>query len=104
MRITKFGHACVRLEHDGQVLVIDPGNFTQREAVDGATAVLVTHEHPDHADEANLLAADAPAFTIAAVASQLSPELRERTTVVAPGEAFDAGLPVTSVGELHAVI
>jgi L-ascorbate metabolism protein UlaG (beta-lactamase superfamily) len=104
MRITKFGHACVRIEHDGQVLVLDPGNFTERDAVDGATAVLVTHEHPDHADEGNLLAADAPVFTIAAVAAQLSPELRERTTVVGPGESFDAGLPVTSVGELHAVI
>jgi L-ascorbate metabolism protein UlaG (beta-lactamase superfamily) len=104
MRITKFGQACVRIEHDGQVLVLDPGSFTEREAVAGATAVLVTHEHADHADAANLLAADAPVFTIAAVADQLSPELRERTTVVAPGESFDAGLPVTAVGELHAVI
>ena len=48
MRLTKFGHACVRLEHDGQVVVLDPGAFTEREAVDGATAVLVTHQHLDH--------------------------------------------------------
>ncbi len=48
MRITKFGHACVRVEHDGHTLVIDPGGFTEPEAVDGADAVLVTHEHPDH--------------------------------------------------------
>ena len=46
MRITKFGHACVRIEHDGKVVVVDPGAFTDAEAVDGATAVLVTHEHP----------------------------------------------------------
>ena len=29
MRITKFGHACVRVEHDGTTLVLDPGVFTE---------------------------------------------------------------------------
>ena len=48
MRITKFGHACVRVEHDGVTVVIDPGVFTDVEAVDGADAVLITHEHADH--------------------------------------------------------
>src|SRR5687768_8186705 len=56
MRFTKFGHACVRLEHDGATLVIDPGTWTEREAVDGATAVLITHEHPDHYLPDHLLA------------------------------------------------
>jgi L-ascorbate metabolism protein UlaG (beta-lactamase superfamily) len=51
MRMTKLGHSCVRLEKDGTVLVIDPGTFTDAAAaLDGATAVLVTHEHPDHFD------------------------------------------------------
>ena len=107
MRITKFGHACVRIEHDAHVVVIDPGSFTDREAVDGATAVLVTHEHFDHYDLGHLSAADAPVFTIGAVAEQIradSPEVAERTTVVTPGESFDVGLPVTAVGEKHAVI
>jgi L-ascorbate metabolism protein UlaG (beta-lactamase superfamily) len=107
MRITKFGHACVRIEHEGHVVVVDPGVFTDREAVDGATAVLVTHEHADHYDLGHLLATDAPVFTIGAVADQIgaeSPEVAERTTVVAPGESFDAGLPVRAVGEKHAVI
>lgn len=107
MRITKFGHACVRIEHDGQALVIDPGGFTEREAVDGATAVLVTHEHPDHLDLENLRAADAPVFTIEAVRSQIADAdgaVAERVTVVSPGQQFDPGLPVTAVGELHAVI
>ena len=48
MRITKFGHACVRIEHGGAALVVDPGMFTEPEAVDGAEAVVITHEHPDH--------------------------------------------------------
>jgi L-ascorbate metabolism protein UlaG (beta-lactamase superfamily) len=107
MRITKFGHACVRLEHDGQVVVIDPGAFSEREAVDGATAVLVTHEHIDHLDLDNLRATDAPIFTIEAVRTQIAdadPAVAERVTVVSPGEQVDVGVPVTTVGELHAVI
>lgn len=103
MRITKFGHACVRLEHDGTTVVIDPGVFTDPEAVAGADAVLITHEHPDHLHADHLAACDAPIYTIADVAAAI-PELAERVTVVTPGDNFDAGLPVRAVGELHAVI
>ena len=38
MKIVKYTHACVRIEVDGRVLVIDPGNFSEREAVAGADA------------------------------------------------------------------
>ncbi len=48
MQLTKLGHACVRLEKDGAVLVIDPGAWSGDDAIGGAGAVLVTHEHPDH--------------------------------------------------------
>lgn len=107
MRITKFGHACVRIESGSTRLVLDPGGWTEREAVDGATAVLITHEHPDHLDLDHLRATDAPIHTIAAVARQIAaqaPDVAERVTVVGPGESFDAGVPVTAVGEKHAVI
>ncbi|MCW2850359.1 MAG: L-ascorbate metabolism protein UlaG, beta-lactamase superfamily [Nocardioides sp.] len=107
MRITKFGHACVRIEHDGAVVVLDPGVFTDAEAVDGATAVLLTHEHPDHYHPDHLRACDAPVFTIDAVAARLredAPDVAERLTVVGPDDRFDAGLPVRAVGDLHAVI
>ncbi len=105
MRITKFGHSCVRIEHDGHAVIIDPGVLTAREAVEGATAVLITHEHRDHLSEEHLQAIDAPVFTIDAVAKQITdPAVLERTSVVAPGDTFDVGLPVRAVGELHAVI
>lgn len=107
MRITKFGHACVRIEHEGTTLVLDPGIFTDREALDGADAILITHEHMDHYVPDLLKAVDAPVWTIDAVAAKIredAPEVCERTTVVAPGDSFDVGLPVTAVGELHAVI
>jgi L-ascorbate metabolism protein UlaG (beta-lactamase superfamily) len=107
MRITKFGHACVRIESGSTTVVVDPGGWTEREAVDGADAVLVTHEHPDHLDPDNLRAADAPVYTIGAVAKQIAeqaPDVAERVTVVSPGDALDLGVPVTVVGEKHAVI
>lgn len=107
MRITKFGHASVRLEHGSTSLLIDPGLFTQPEDLDGVTGILITHEHPDHWTPDALALSDAPIWTIAAVAEQIaaaSPTARERTTVVNPGDTFDAGVPVTAVGEKHAVI
>lgn len=51
MKLTKFDHSCIRLTHQGRVLVLDPGVFSDSAAaLDGADVVLVTHEHPDHLD------------------------------------------------------
>ncbi|MCR6030030.1 MBL fold metallo-hydrolase [Nocardioides sp. zg-579] len=108
MRITKLGHACVRIEHEGTTIVLDPGAFTDPDAVDGADAVLVTHEHADHYVAETLLRADAPVYTIEGVAAHVradAPDLAERLHVVAPGEDFTIGpIAVRAVGELHAVI
>lgn len=106
-RITKFGHACVRIEYDGVVLVVDPGGWTQPEAVDGADAILITHEHPDHYSPDLLSRSQAPIHTIGAVAGLIGealPEATGRVRVVRPGEQLDLGMPVEVVGELHAVI
>ena len=43
MRLTKYSHACVRIERDAAVLVIDPGSFSERAALDGVDAILITH-------------------------------------------------------------
>ncbi len=97
----------MRIETGGTTVVVDPGGWTEREAVDGATVVLVTHEHADHLDPDNLRATDAPVYTIGAVAKQIAeqaPDVAERVTVVQPGDALDLGVPVTVVGEKHAVI
>jgi L-ascorbate metabolism protein UlaG (beta-lactamase superfamily) len=107
MRITKFGHSCVRLEHDGATVVLDPGMFTGPEALDGVDAVVITHEHPDHYLPDHLQRTDAPVFTIEEVATKIradAPDVAERVTVVGPGESFDPGIPAVAVGELHAVI
>ncbi|WP_278257438.1 MBL fold metallo-hydrolase [Nocardioides convexus] len=103
MRLTKFGHAAVRIEHDGTTLVLDPGMWSERESVDSADAVLITHEHADHYDAENLRATDAPIYTIAAVAAQIresAPDVAERVTVVAPDETWTiGGIGVRAIGE-----
>ena len=108
MRITKFGHACVRLSHEGNDLVIDPGVITTPDAVDGAAGLLITHEHPDHWTIEQLRATDCPIWTIEAVARQIrevDPEVADRVRVVEPESQFRAeGFDVRVVGRKHAVI
>ena len=109
MELTKQGHACVVLSDGDRRLVIDPGGFTDASALDGANAVLVTHEHPDHFLPDRLRAAmDAdPAlevWTNGSVAGQLE-GLGGRVHVVGNGDTFStAGFEVSVHGELHAQI
>jgi L-ascorbate metabolism protein UlaG (beta-lactamase superfamily) len=109
MRLTKMGHACVRLEKDGRTLVIDPGSLTEAEALEGADAVLITHEHPDHVVGDRVAgAAEArpglPVWTTAGVAEQLE-GIRATVHIVGEGEAFEAaGFDVRVYGKLHALV
>ena len=67
MHLTWLGHSGFRLETGGQAILIDPwftGNpvFPQKrkdEAVEGATAILLTHGHFDHAQDVIGLAKEA---------------------------------------------
>lgn len=48
MNITKYEHACLVLEENGECLVIDPGIVTKLPQLDNVVAVVITHVHPDH--------------------------------------------------------
>jgi L-ascorbate metabolism protein UlaG (beta-lactamase superfamily) len=49
MKITKYEHACLIIEQNGNSLIIDPGTFTTDLVIpDAVIAVVITHEHADH--------------------------------------------------------
>ncbi|MDX3236283.1 MBL fold metallo-hydrolase [Streptomyces sp. ME03-5709C] len=110
MKLTKKGHACVRLEKDGRVLAIDPGAFSEPDAAAGAEAVLVTHEHADHFSEQRLRAAleanpAAELWTLKSVADQVAAAFPGRVHTVGEGDTFSAaGFDVEVHGQMHAVI
>jgi L-ascorbate metabolism protein UlaG (beta-lactamase superfamily) len=110
MQFTKLGHSCVCLEKDGAALVIDPGTFTNAvAALTLATAVLVTHEHPDHLDadavrKALFTDPDLTLWATPAVADQFK-DFGDRVHQVRHGDALDiAGFDVHVYGEKHALI
>jgi L-ascorbate metabolism protein UlaG (beta-lactamase superfamily) len=108
VRVTKFTHSCLRIDGAG-VLVVDPGELSERAALTGADAVLITHEHFDH------VSVDALAEAVAAndrlrifAHAEVLPKLgaaAEAATAVEPGQEFEAaGYRVRAFGGQHAVI
>jgi L-ascorbate metabolism protein UlaG (beta-lactamase superfamily)/predicted enzyme related to lactoylglutathione lyase len=100
MRLTRWSHACVVLESNGRRLVIDPGEWSEAVALDGAHAVLVTHHHGDHADRDRLQAAGLPVW------APRGSELGDTPySPVDPGQTLTIeGFEVTAVGGRHAAI
>ncbi|GAA2588870.1 MBL fold metallo-hydrolase [Winogradskya consettensis] len=100
MRITKYTHACVRLEAEGRVLIVDPGTWSEAYALKGADAVLVTHEHSDHVDVLRLAGLGVPVYAPAGAGIT-----GVDFTPVTPGSTFSAaGFEVQAVGGEHATI
>ena len=107
MQITRYGHSCLLVEAGDARLLLDPGTFSSGfEDLRGLTAVLVTHQHPDHLDlprlgpllEAN---PDARLHVDEDSVAQLDGLPH---TVVRAGDRLDLGARVDVVGSRHAVI
>ncbi len=106
MQITKYTHACVRLEQGGGVLVIDPGIWSEPRALLGANAVLVTHEHVDHVDVLRLAGLGVPVYAPADARIAALEATRGLTVIpmTSGQECTAAGFKVRAVGSRHAFI
>ena len=112
MKITWLGHASFRIEIGGRVLLLDPwlkGNpvFPDErhgEAVQGATHILLTHGHGDHASEVPGLAAELgiPVIGIFDLMSWWEKEHGIQTVGFNKGGTVDlGGVKVTMVNAVH---
>lgn len=112
MKLTKYGHACLELNNDGQLLIVDPGSYT--EPMTGrrnVQAVVITHMHDDHCFEEQLdrIAADNVDLQIYGtdeVCTRLAksrPQLS--ATAVHHGDFYEVGnFTLEFIGDMHAEI
>ena len=107
MQLTHFGHSCLLAEFDHTSVLFDPGTFAHGfEGITGLSAILITHQHPDHVDPARLPALieanpDAALYTDSQTAAQLDAPFH----VVHAGDELTVGeLTIRALGGKHAVI
>lgn len=99
VELTKYSHSCVVLDAGAGRVVLDPGVWSEHEALEAAAAVLITHEHADHIDVDRLAALDVPVYAPASVAALLPVQ------EVRPGQELEVcGLSVRVVGGEHAEV
>lgn len=111
MEITHLGHACLLVEVAGQRVLIDPGTFSDLDGLHDLTAVIVTHQHPDHWDphRAPRLLAENPGAQVLVEPQTAELMAREghgrRAERLGSGAVVELGaLRLSAVGDRHAVI
>ncbi|MET0900153.1 MAG: MBL fold metallo-hydrolase [Mycobacterium sp.] len=107
MELTHFGHSCLLASFPQTTVLFDPGTFSHGfEGITGLSAILITHQHPDHADPERLPALVAANPQAALYADpQTAAQLGGSWQAVHVGDQLTVGeLTVRGVGGLHAVI
>lgn len=108
MRITKYEHATVVLDKDGESLIIDPGTFlTSLTEIPRTVAIVLTHQHEDHWSPRTLdqILATNPGIPIFGPAGVAAAAADYDITVVAPGDTVQVGSFVLRFfGGVHAEI
>jgi L-ascorbate metabolism protein UlaG (beta-lactamase superfamily) len=107
MQLTHFGHSCLLAQFDRTSILFDPGTFAHGfEGITGLSAIIITHQHPDHVDVARLpeLLEGNPDAALYADA-QTAEQLGARCQAVQVGDELSVGeLTIRAVGGRHAVI
>ncbi|TSD96663.1 MBL fold metallo-hydrolase [Skermania sp. ID1734] len=107
MRVAHFRHSCLLVELNDTKILFDPGNFSHGfEGLTDLDAIVITHQHPDHADTQRLpaLVEANPGATLLAD-PQTSAQLGEQWTAVYAGNIMQVGgIQLTGAGGRHAVI
>ncbi|WP_224825807.1 metal-dependent hydrolase [Cognatishimia sp. MH4019] len=112
MKIIPLGHASLRIKIEDQILLIDPwleGNPAfpddrRADALDGVTAIFLTHGHFDHAAEIQAIADETGAhiYAIVELASWISETLKVEATGFNKGGTITLGeVKVTMVNATH---
>jgi L-ascorbate metabolism protein UlaG (beta-lactamase superfamily) len=107
MQLTHFGHSCVLADFGNTTLLFDPGNFSHGfEGITGLSAIVITHQHPDHVDTARLPALlDANPDAALYADSQTAEQLDAPCQAVHVGDELSVGdLTIRALGGRHAVI
>ena len=92
MKITKFSHACLKLEQNGESVWIDPGNFSEDFEATKAVATVITHLHDDHCDQSKI-----------EQLLQLNPEMKIFSTSEVDEKLQGIDVEVVYHGDLHQV-
>jgi L-ascorbate metabolism protein UlaG (beta-lactamase superfamily) len=111
MELTHFGHSCLLAEFGvasgAARLLFDPGTFSHGfEGVTGLSAILITHQHPDHADPQRLPAlVEANPQAALYADPQTADLLGGNWQPVEVGDELSVdGVTIRGVGGRHAVI
>jgi len=107
MELTHFGHSCLLAEFGVARLLFDPGTFSHGfEGITGLSAILITHQHPDHADPQRLPAlVEANPGAALYADPQTAAQLGGRWRAVHVGDEIAVGgVTIRGVGGRHAVI
>ncbi|HUP26188.1 MAG TPA: MBL fold metallo-hydrolase [Candidatus Limnocylindrales bacterium] len=110
MNITKYEHACLVIEEQGQKLIVDPGVFSEScTDFTNVVAVIVTHIHPDHYDPEKLAEiikqnSGAMIFTVQEVANDLAAHGLPATEVIGGSNKACGPYKLDFYGGQHALI
>ncbi|MDP7726465.1 MBL fold metallo-hydrolase [Mycobacterium sp. TY814] len=107
MQLTHFGHSCLLAEFGQTRILFDPGTFAHGfEGTTGLSAILITHQHPDHIDVTRLPALlEGNPEAVLYADPQTTGQLGEPCRAVHVGDELEVGqLTIRAVGGRHAVI